>query len=106
MIDKAKKRVRDIKAGRTYRERNREKERRRALAYRRLHPKAYNPYKERARRIVRLAVMDGKLKKPTICEECGWNGLLHAHHEDYNKPFQIRWLCSVCHGKKHRLSLV
>lgn len=26
---------------------------------------------------------------------------LFAHHDDYSRPLEIRWLCSTCHGRAH-----
>ena len=45
------------------------------------------------------AIALGKLKK-LPCVVCG-NPIVHAHHEDYSKPFEITWLCSKHHGKRH-----
>lgn len=46
---------------------------------------------------------------PKPCEDCGsfprgsdGRRLVHAHHEDYSQPLAVTWLCSVCHGKRHR----
>lgn len=59
-----------------------------------------HPKKLAARRAVTYAVKTGKLvKRP--CEGCG-NPLAQAHHEDYEKKLDVRWLCSECHGKEHR----
>jgi hypothetical protein len=35
------------------------------------------------------------------CEACG-NPNTHAHHDDYNKPFDIRWLCPSHHKQHHK----
>jgi len=42
--------------------------------------------------------------KPDSCESCGVKSSLHGHHDDYSKPLQVKWLCTRCHGKVHRLS--
>lgn len=50
---------------------------------------------------VRRALARGLLTKPDRCEFCGGGSTdtIEAAHEDYNKPFQIRWLCRPCHRK-------
>ncbi len=49
------------------------------------------------------AVASGKLLKPKVCSQCGSRDrTIQAHHLDYSDPFDIVWLCTVCHGKEHR----
>lgn len=60
-----------------------------------------NPEKYRAQTAVNNALRDGKLVKPTACE-CGRPGRIHAHHHDYSKPLEVRWLCAACHADEHR----
>lgn len=48
------------------------------------------------------AVRTGKISRPSTCEECGGGGLIQAHHPDYSRPFDVEWLCTTCHGKRHR----
>lgn len=45
------------------------------------------------------AIRDGRLKKGA-CENCGSVRVL-AHHDDYLKPLQVRWLCQPCHVRWH-----
>ena len=37
---------------------------------------------------------------PTPCEKCGCENV-QAHHEDYTKPLEVRWLCKFHHQKEH-----
>jgi hypothetical protein len=61
-----------------------------------------DPYKFRARYTLSNAVASGRIHRPSICEDCGWEGKIEGHHEDYNKPLEVIWLCKICHGKRHR----
>jgi hypothetical protein len=63
-----------------------------------------NPEKHKARNAAKNAVRDGVLRKPDLCEDCGVQfsrNELHAHHDDYNKPLDVRWLCRPCHDERH-----
>lgn len=68
--------------------------------YRQWYREAY-PLKERARQAVNNAVRDGRLSKPSSCEDCGSEFALHGHHDDYSKPLEVRWLCAACHHQWH-----
>jgi len=35
------------------------------------------------------------------CQLCGSDQDLQMHHEDYSKPYEIKWLCRKCHYKHH-----
>ena len=56
----------------------------------------------RTRTALRNAVAAGQIARPSTCHECGGAGQIHAHHQDYSKPFDVEWLCSRCHGLRHR----
>ena len=41
----------------------------------------------------------GKLKRRSSCERCNLRRVLEKHHEDYEKPLDVQWLCKECHLK-------
>jgi len=59
------------------------------------------PNKYKARNVVNNAIRDGKLFKGS-CEVCSSFQNIHAHHDDYLKPLNVRWLCSAHHSQWHR----
>lgn len=64
--------------------------------------KAKYPEKRQARIKVTNAIRLGKLIKQP-CEKCG-KEKAEAHHDDYSKPLDIRWLCSFHHKQLHSLT--
>jgi hypothetical protein len=50
---------------------------------------------------VRRAVKSGELMRPEACSHCGVTCTPHAHHDDYGKPLDVRWLCVRCHRRHH-----
>lgn len=60
-----------------------------------------NRVKYLARTALRNAVRDGKVQ-PKNCEVCGKKA--EAHHPDYSRPLEVRWLCKGHHEDVHRLS--
>lgn len=52
------------------------------------------------------ALRIGAIEKKKKCEICGVdNVVLDGHHDDYSKPFLVRWLCKSCHAKQHTKEL-
>jgi hypothetical protein len=51
--------------------------------------------------LVKKALKSGELVRPLTCEACGKIRRTWAHHDDYLKPLQVRWLCKPCHAKWH-----
>jgi hypothetical protein len=49
---------------------------------------------------VNNAIRKGILTKQP-CEVCG-AGKAHGHHDDYNKPLEVRWLCASHHSQWHK----
>lgn len=65
-----------------------------------------------AHNAVNKALKAGTLERQP-CEVCGcspdarWNSrtrslIVHAHHDDYSRPLDIRWLCKSHHTDYHR----
>ena len=59
-----------------------------------------NEKKYKCHGIVGYAMKCGYLVREN-CEACG-SANTHAHHDDYSKPLDVRWLCSLCHKKWHK----
>lgn len=57
------------------------------------------PEKVAANIAVNNAVRSGRLLRQP-CEKCGAKA--QAHHDDYMKPLEVRWLCPRHHGEHHR----
>lgn len=61
--------------------------------------RARHPEAVRAHNAVARAIRKGTLVRGP-CEECppGRTGRVHAHHDDYSKPLDVRWLCPRHHA--------
>lgn len=59
-----------------------------------------NKEKKMAHRAVRKATRDGNLIRQP-CEVCGTTNGVQAHHDDYSKPLDVRWLCVRHHADRH-----
>lgn len=73
-------------------------------AYRKSHPELwienYRRWFKPAHRVVWKAIKSGKLiRKP--CQFCG-EEKVHAHHDDYNKALEVKWMCPVHHKQYHQ----
>lgn len=55
------------------------------------------------RRMTSSAIDRGDLIRADTCELCFRKKKTQAHHIDYGKPFHVKWLCSTCHGRVHRI---
>ena len=56
--------------------------------------------RQKAHNAVRYAMIKGTLIKNS-CERCG-NEKSLAHHDDYDKPLDVMWLCQPCHKERHK----
>lgn len=69
-----------------------------SMRYRR-RARAKAPEKERARSRLAYAVRRGYVaRQPCACGA----PIAEAHHDDYSKPLDVRWLCRACHVAEHR----
>lgn len=57
------------------------------------------PEKDKARRLLRMAVNLGVVKK-IPCRDCG-SPKVQGHHKDYSKPLEVVWLCTADHKQEH-----
>lgn len=58
------------------------------------------PEKQRARYLLQRSVKAGATTKGA-CEVCN-SDKSEAHHDDYSKPLDVRWLCRIHHTEVHR----
>ena len=94
---------------REWREKNPEKARqeslrnlvknREAFYERRRRTNRENPEKMVARNKLNYAVIKGRVIRQT-CKECGFPNS-EGHHNDYNKPLDVEWLCRRHHARHH-----
>jgi len=62
--------------------------------------RAEDKRRQLAHTAVARAIRNGKLVR-NPCIRCGEQKSL-AHHEDYDKPLDVVWLCQPCHKKRHK----
>jgi len=59
-----------------------------------------DPRRVRSHNAVTRAIKKGLLVRAPCCR-CGSERSL-AHHEDYDKPLDVIWLCQPCHKQRHK----
>lgn len=83
----------------------RDRDQRHHASYQKRHP-GYH----KATNAVRRAERHSTLTRPKQCDECreepppmrDGRSAIQAHHDDYTKPLDVRWLCHACHVAWHR----
>ena len=55
-----------------------------------------------ARSTLNYAVRNRDIARPKRCERCKEEKTIHGHHEDYDRPLEVTWLCVGCHADRHR----
>lgn len=64
------------------------------------HPVEERKHRAKARSILNHYLRDNNIERP-VCEVCG-NSKSEAHHEDYNNPLDVKWLCFKHHREAHK----
>lgn len=58
-----------------------------------------NPEKRKAQGILARALQRGLVIRGLACDACGASDVeIEAHHDDYSKPLDVKWICTRCHG--------
>ena len=64
---------------------------------------------DNAQNLLEEAIEKGIVKRRDVCEKCGCTQKfkdgrsgIQAHHCDYNKPYDVMWLCQKCHHEWHK----
>lgn len=66
--------------------------------------------KDVAQNKLEQALKRGDVQRPSHCSRCGTidrpfkdgRSSIQAHHEDYEKPLEVVWVCQKCHHQIHR----
>lgn len=61
--------------------------------------RAWTAFTVRAQSAVTAAIKRGAIVRQP-CEQCGQSPA-EAHHDDYSKPMEVRWLCKPHHKQFH-----
>ena len=71
-----------------------------ALSYNKPKKRVFNKKQGRAHKAVFDAINRGDLKRKP-CEVCE-SEQVQGHHDDYDKPLDVRWLCQIHHMREDR----
>ena len=55
--------------------------------------------KRKAWNALHYILRKGGIIKPQVCEVCGSTENIQGHHKDYNKLFDVMWVCQKCHAE-------
>ena len=60
------------------------------------------PERIKAKNAIAVALTWGRIERKP-CQICGGTGKVQGHHEDYNRPIEVTWLCPSCHSLWHQI---
>lgn len=66
------------------------------------HVRMYGKSYTKSHNAVSRAVKKGTLVRPTTCQRCPATECIQAHHDSYDRPLDVMWLCPVCHAQRHK----
>jgi len=91
----------DVEKATNYRktEKGREYVKRKSKLY---HGNEKNKKKIKAKQLIGSAVRRGDIIRPDNCSECDSSVRVEFHHDDYDKPLEVRALCKKCHMQWHK----
>lgn len=58
--------------------------------------------KQMARIKLNYHVRVGNIPKPDACSVCKQKIKVEAHHSNYKKPLEVKWVCRPCHADLER----
>ena len=64
-----------------------------------------HPEKRKAHDAIYNAIKKGDIIRPDKYSKCNNECKPLAHHEDYTKVYDVKWLCQECHNKIHSNSI-
>ena len=60
------------------------------------------PFFMSAHNALTRAVAKGTVLRPDHCSKCLIDCVPQGHHDDYEKPLEVLWLCPICHAQRHK----
>lgn len=65
-----------------------------------------HPLQRLAHQMVAKALESGLIKRPLDCERCDQKSCrVIAHHDDYERPLAVEWICDWCHFCEHETKM-
>lgn len=52
--------------------------------------------------LLEIAIQKGIITRKSKCEICNSKNNIQPHHDNYNKPLDVTWICRKCHDNWHK----
>lgn len=56
-------------------------------------------WRKRARAMLNARVRDGRIQRPSTCQRCHQPAKVNGHHTNYDREYDVLWLCRRCHDE-------